>query len=674
MSKLKSRLNEFFLANYISYPLIFGISFLFYLYCVCPGIGFGDTAILIDNIKRGILNTEVNTHPLTILIGKLFLSLPGDNIAYQANLLSAFSGALALGIFLNAVQEYHENLFVSFLSTIALAVSYSFFWHSTIVENYNISSIITALSLLFYVRIEKRKEEKWFYPLFALFGIGIFNHMQMGFLGMGIGVQFLLHFFKVKNRLSFFLKCSAGFIIGLIPWTTLLINDISHNGDFTLVIKNAFMGSFGGVFFNQTWIVALQEFIIIYLFQFPNLFFIFPLIGLVFVVKNKSSLLAFSGSLIHFFTNTYFFAFYGTWDKFAFLLQSFILFVFYGSFFLQSFQSRKRIIVIILNVSILVSVFWGTQFYEAVELSAQNPSGFWYPRYNNNYSLNLYNQARYVIVPNKRDYKEVENYCELLFAKLPEGSTMLEDDSRTYYPLADYFQKYYNRRKDIHFLLMNSWGIAGWGLSSEQVAKEIKMSVEKGIPFFLPSLSVPYGPIIDSISKDNTMFIEKYPLSDTQWIYQVKTRSVVINETKNEKNLWDLKIENITAKSTNVLLERQLMYNFIPDTWDSSDQIFASGEVGSYVEFNLKYPQIETKLLQFNFTTAPDFGLINVRWNNKSIFEGLDLYSPSVRRLSKTISDVNIQKENILRIEIAGKNKNSSGFKFGIDSLKANDK
>ena len=116
------------------------------------------------------------------------------------------------------------------------------------------------------------------------------------------------------------------------------------------------------------------------------------------------------------------------------------------------------------------------------------------------------------------------------------------------------------------------------------------------------------------------------------------------------------------------------MYNFIPDTWDSSDQIFASGEVGSYVEFNLKYPQIETMLLQFNFTTAPDFGLINVIWNQKSVFEGLDLFSPSVRRLSKTFSDVNIQKENILRIEIAGKNKNSSGFKFGIDSLKANDK
>ena len=669
MSQIQSKFNELLARQPLSYILIFLTALLFYIYCLCPTIGFGDTAILIDNIQRSVINTEVNTHPFTVILGKIFLSIPFENLAYRANLLSAFTGALALSIFFRAVQEYHGNVLTSVLSTLVLAVSYSFFWHSTIVENYNISSIITALSILYYVRIAKTNEEKWFYPLFALFGLGIFNHVQMGFLGMGIGIQFLLQIGKVKNKLNFFVKCGIGFVLGLIPWTYLLIKEILSSHNASLVIKNAFMGSFGNIFFSQTLKVAIQEFLVIYWFQFPNLFLIFPIVGLVLLLKNKTTTLQFSGTLIHFLTNTIFFAFYGTWDKFAFLLQSFILVVFYGSFFLQILQSKSRIIALITNILLFSSTLYGMGFYETVHKSGQDPYGTWYGRYNNEYSANLYDQAEYVIVLNKRNYREVEKYCELIFEKLPQGATMLEDDSRTYYPLADYFQKYYDKRKDIHFLLMNSWGIAGWGLSSEQVASEIKKSVEKGEAFFIPTLSTPYGSIIETISRDGTMYFDKFPLSSTQWIYQVKSRNELSQKSQSKEGFWDLQMKHVSSSSKNVFLSRQFMNSF-QGNWDGEDQIFLSGENGSYAEWKLAHTKTETAKIQIHLTSAPDFGTLNIYWNQKKILANIDSYALSVGRFTSPVVAVDLRSgDNLLRVELSGKNPESSGFKFGVDSV-----
>ncbi len=667
MNSFKFFLNK----NFFSPLLVFILSFSYYVYCLCPGIGFGDTAILIDNIQRSVFNTEVNTHPFTILIGKIFILLPIENLAYKANLVSAFAGAIAVSIFFKAVQEYHQNYFNSILSSLVLGVSYSFFWHSTLVENYSISSIITCLSILFYVRILKLNEEKWFYPLFSLFGIGIFNHVQMGFLGMGIGVQFLIYFYKSKNKFPFFLKCSLGFILGLIPWISLFINDYFKAKNFSLVLKNAFMGSFGNIFFNQSLVVAIQEFIIIYLFQFPNLFFIFPSIGIYLMFKNKNIFFGFVGILVHFLTNSIFFAFYGTWDKFAFLLQSFILVIFFGSFFLQYLQEKSKSIQIITNILLFLSIIYGMNFYSYVNLSSKEENGFWHYMYNNDYSSNLYDQSIYVVEPNKRNFKEVEIYCDLIFEKLPLNATLLDDDSRTYYPLADYYQKYYNKRKDIQFLLMNSWGIAGWGLSSGDLISQIKQSVETNKSFFITSLSSPYTSIVNTISSDNSMYFEKFFLSEKKWIYQIKTN---YKKTKNsifQKGVWDFKIADVFSKSKEVISERQFMSNYQNSSWDNIDQIFISGRKNDFIVFSLNHYISETKNLELNLTTAPDFAIVNIYWNEKKVLENIDLFKNIVSRISLNIKKVNLLAgENKLKIEIIEKNSDSFGFKLGIDSVK----
>lgn len=669
LSKNYKIINSFFSKNILGIFFVTLVSFLFFLYCLAPGIGFGDTAILIDNIQRLIINSEVNTHPLTVILGKIFSFLPFGDLAFRANLVSAVAGSVALGIFFKAIQELHENVIISAITTLALGLSYSFLWHSTIIENYNVSSIITAASLLFYVRIDKRKEEKWFYPLFFLFGIGIFNHVQMGFMGLGIGVLFLLHFFQLKNRMPFFLKSLAGFVIGMIPWTYLILHELSLNGKLLLILKNAFMGSFGGVFFSQSLLSAVIDFVILYIFQFPNLFFILPLTGLWFVIKKSQVRNAYSGALAHLLTNLIFFSFYGTWDKFAFLLQSYIILVFLGSFTLNEFQYKSTKTVIGINVLLFLSILWGSNFFALVNKSSKDPKGFWHTRYNNSYSHNLYDQAVYVINPFKQDFREVEIFCNLIFAKLPENSVMPEDDSRTYYPLADYYQKHYQKRKDIKFLLMNSWGIEGWGMNANQLTTEITNTVQSGVPFFIPTLSSPYQEIINALSKNSNIYFEKFSLSPDRWIYQIKSKELNPQKIYEDSGIRDFQLNDVSANSQISSLTRQFMYAYGGD-WDSGDQIFGSGEKGSFLEFNFNHKNQQLVNIQTQLTTAPDFAIVDIFLNDKLLFGKVDLYSQEVKRYSTFPTRAILkQGKNRLRLIIVDKNQKSSGYKLGIDSI-----
>ena len=646
--------------------LVFASAFLFYFYHMSPTIGFGDTAILIDNIQKEAFNTEVNTHPFTIVVGKLFMLLPWQDLAFRANLISVVAGALALAVFFQTIFILHNNHLIAVLATLALGLSHSFFWHSTIVENYQVSSIITAFSLFCYVKLHNTHNENWLYLLFALFGLGLFNHVQMGFMGMGIGLAFLQRFAKANTRLPLFLKSLAGFCVGMLPWMFLFIRDVSRSGgNFSLVLKNAFQGSFGNIFFSQNLFVAVTDFIIIYFFQFPGLFFFIPLIGIWKFYPNRHLLFPFAGAFLHLFSNTFFFMFYGTWDKFAFLLQSFIILVFFSSFVLNFLLKSSRSLFI--ATPLFLSLLATPLFYDFVENSAQNPDGFWYPRYNNIYSHNLYDQAGFIINPAKHEFYEMENFCDLVFEKLPQGSVMLDDDSRSYYPLADYYQKYYNKRRDIQILLMNSWGIAGWGMSSEQLVMEIKDTVKRGTPFFIPTLMAPYQSIIDTLTQDNEFYFEKFPLNDKRWLYQVKSKKEHPYTRKTRPGLWDLQFKDISSSKDSSPV-RQFMQSY-GDNWDSHDQIFVSGLPDAFIEFRLKHNQSNNATIKINLTKAPDFAIVAISFNGKNI-ASVDLYSRTVSRFSTDPLPVLLEQgENKIKFTIMEKNSSSTGYKFGIDSV-----
>jgi hypothetical protein len=213
---------------------------------------------------------------------------------------------------------------------------------------------------------------------------------------------------------------------------------------------------------------------------------------------------------------------YDTWDKFAFLLPSFLILSFAGSFAVRwvvRWASGRGLRVAALALAFAASLCAPVYLYAHLSKWGAKP-GFWHARYNNDYAGNNYNQAEYVANPDKRHFREVSNFADRMFATLPKGAIVVDTDSRTLYPLR-YFQVYEEKRPDIRLRLYNSWGFANWGLSPEGFLQLIEGAYEHRADLFIPTLYSPYAEILAAARERRAYEFEKFPLDSVHWVYKL---------------------------------------------------------------------------------------------------------------------------------------------------------
>ncbi|MFZ5571958.1 MAG: protein O-mannosyl-transferase family [Thermodesulfobacteriota bacterium] len=652
-----------------------------YGFTCAPGIGFGDTAILVDNIQRLLLNSQVNTHPLTTLLGHLFSKLPLENLAYKANLLSVWCGSLAVLFLYMAVLAALGNRFVALVAGSCFLFSHSMWWHSTIIENYAVGSALVGGTLTAFVGFWRTGKPAWLAAIFFLAGLGLFNHVQLGFLSAGAALTLLLVLRNAPRKGRLFAGCSLASLSGLFPWLILVGLDWRRSGNLALTLRNAFFGPFGDVFFSAGWWSGLRETAMVYLFQFPNFFLPFPLLGIPVAARVMKKSPAFWGILLFFGLNTVTFAFYETWDRFAFLLPSFMILCFFGAFAVNAFLGYLKThagpaIRYGLTGACLVTLVWTPRFYDHVWRKGRETGSYWNRNYHNQYSRNLYDQARFIIIPDKRDYRELDIFAGLLFDKLPPNAVYVDDDSRTYYTIADYFQKYYRKRPDVKVLLINSWGIAGWGYSSGHLADFMRAAYLADQPFFMASLMRPYGDVLGNLPPDSGIRFERFPLSDSRWIYRMKTRSEHAaggaadpTRIRGEKGYVDFHLVRVVHQQQARVIQ-QIMAAF-PGDWREDDQLF--------VDFTAPEGDIQLAIpsdragwarLRLFYTRAGDFGAVTMALNGRRLTT-LDLHGPRVMRASMDVPEtVRLAKgTNILRFSYAPGKSVSKGNKAGLDGL-----
>src|SRR4051812_40325752 len=78
---------------------------LFYGYTMLPTLGYGDTAIIVDNAQRAIVDSHVNTHAALVLATMALSHLPFGDLAWRANLVSVVFGALTVISFYRVLFE-----------------------------------------------------------------------------------------------------------------------------------------------------------------------------------------------------------------------------------------------------------------------------------------------------------------------------------------------------------------------------------------------------------------------------------------------------------------------------------------------------------------------------------------------------------------------------------------
>ena len=238
--------------------------------------------------------------------------------------------------------------------------------------------------------------------------------------------------------------------------------------------------------------------------------------------RASASLLAL---LVVFATNTFFFMTYNTWDKFAFLLPSFIILAFVGVFAVRATlrwaarsSARSFVVASVVGVSVMTPPY----LYAQLSRWGANP-GYWNARYNNNYTFNTHDCAVYITNPNKGNYGDIATFADLVFELLPKNAILVDSDSRTYYPLR-YFQVYENARPDIRLRLVNSWGFDDWGLSRQDFSRLLERVYLNGEELFLVSLAHPFVDFLAQENVEGRYEFQPFELETGRWIYRLSVR------------------------------------------------------------------------------------------------------------------------------------------------------
>jgi hypothetical protein len=667
--------------------IVFLLAFGFYFLTMCPTIGFGDTALMIDAMMRAHLHSHVNNHPLSVGLGYLLTRLPFGNIAFRANLMSVIFGSCAVMLLFLCFRVQGLGRTVAATAALAVAVSHSLWWHSTIVENYAVTAALVAGCYLLLTMLQLSSDRRYLYGACTVAGLSIFNHVQNGFLCIGVAVVGCVALARAEDRIKSLLTCAACACLGLLPWMALVAREASSSIGLSGALEGAFFGKFKDTFFSESLGRAVYEVVYLLWWQSPlGIMSIGAVVGFVWYVKRFGLSAIAWGMLTHIVLTICVFAGYSTWDRFAFLLAGFIGLHYFAGLGLHwiAVSLGDKIGNLVVLIWAGLSLVVGATLYGQVVTSARDPNSVWRSRYSEGYSAHLYRQAEYVVNPNKRGYREVETFADVLFEKLPPDSFFLDDDSRSYYPLADYFQKYYKKRQDISFLLVNSWGFSNWGLSSSSLASVVERAYRLDKPFFVAATGSPYSSFFNSIRKKVPIQFERFPLSSDRWVYRLVTaksnsrekalealvqsgavRPMMVRGARGE---IDVTVSNVVYSASNGV-QMQTMTTFGP-TWLMDDQLFvASTSTGAEFEFLLRSDEERTSKLGVFVTKAPDFGVIRISIGD-NVIEEYSLYSTNVERVRIDLGDVRLTPSGtLLSFKVVDKDAQSGGYKVGVDSI-----
>ena len=511
------------------FVLLIPIPFLFYWYTCLPSIGLSDSGMYLSAIKRLKISPYVNCHNLTTLWGWPFQLLPFGDFAYRGNLSCVFAGGLAICTFFLTIYRLHQCLVTALICSSFLMVSHSIWWHCTTLTDYAMNTFLTTLAIYLFVQLHQTKHIKYLYTLFFLSGLVLFQHYLMGSLLIGSIAALLYKLFKHKESpWPLVWKSFVLFLIGLIPWLVSFWHYVNVKHSLSLAISGCMGGPFKKLYFKYPFWNGINDFFFLVCIQFPSIFIVPIALGLFFFLKKWKFSESSVGLIFTFLPVFYFELFTSTWAKFAQLISVFIILVFWASFAVywmihHSWIKKSLLSRCFLIIAVIFSLGWTIYFYAHLTQWAENPKSFWYRQYNSKYYENSPNIKNFLANPNKRNYHDIENFCNLVLTKLPAHSQFWDSDSRFYYQFKSYYQRHYHQRPDVDFQLFFSLGYPGFGADKNTFFQNIKHAYLNNENLFLCSTGHPMASLLSQIPDSQNYKFEKFPLNDKWWVYKLKT-------------------------------------------------------------------------------------------------------------------------------------------------------
>jgi hypothetical protein len=484
--------------------------------------GWADATLIVSQVTGLDLGTWVDTHNLFDLMGNLWLRLfPTRDVHYPLVLLGGLFGTLTVYFMFRVVLEMTGELVSAGFAGLALMVSHSLWWHSTMLEVYTLDSAAMAIMLLFLVRYDRTTKPGYLCASTFFWGLGVSNHVLMGlFIAAFLAVAVVL---IVRPRRHAGLHVAAAilaFLAGAGLYLVLFVRAIlqgmppSSGGlrpwlqDAWQSFRATFIGATGGAFrqrmFSRNPAGGLRFWRLNYLFflvyNYPTPALAMALYGFWAFWKKTAFRLSFFFVVTGLVVQAAWSANYFVWDMYAFAQPVYVLLsipigLSAAELLKASRALRTAFLVLLLPMLVAPGILYARMgsWYRSVDAVHR-----FFDRYPDlPLTTHTWRPVEYVCNPNKRSFDEVERYAEALFKELPRGAHFLSSDARADYPLRYYYRDRLGRRRDIVYHSIYSPSLTG--AEAAEIAMDLKRALARGEPVYTSSILLPEKPVLDRL-------------------------------------------------------------------------------------------------------------------------------------------------------------------------------
>jgi hypothetical protein len=400
--------------------LVFVLTIIFYIYTLSPSLAWGDGVRLQSEVISGesfilaeMTGTEFSPdpfpfakvgitawdHPLYIVIGHTLVNaFPFVDSLWLVNLISAVFGATSVAlVFLlgyryistyllkrqgevgypypELLKKYTSSFIASLYAALSLAVSHTFWWHSSTPEVYTLLAFLLLASLFLFDQFERTGRVSALTTSAFLLGLAGTNHI-LAFLAIPALAIYLL-LYRNFRRMQIhdwckFISPLLGFMIG---FSLYIVQFIRMTRSFSIseimgpVVGSTFLNGLGA--FSPSLIAeSLFTYLLFLIVQFGPLGIFLGAVGIRKVFENSNSSLR---KIVWFYiVYTIFGIFYRVTDQFAFFLTSHVFFALLMgvgvAHYLPALRTKARII---LTSILLLSIMAAPPIYRALPYLAQ---------------------------------------------------------------------------------------------------------------------------------------------------------------------------------------------------------------------------------------------------------------------------------------------------------------
>jgi len=462
--------------------LVFALAAIFYMYTLLPSLAWGDGTKLQSEAVSGEsfvlaemapdefspdpymfarVGVEAWDHPLYIVTGYLLVkTIPFVDSLWLVNLISAIFGAASVALVFQLCFQFTKSKIASLYASFALAVSHTFWWHSSTPEVYTLFIFLLLVSFYFFDQLERTGRDIFLvYSAFFL-GLAASTHILASLVIPGLGLYYLFskgyrnfHVSDLKKLVLPLLGFLAGFSLYIVQFIRLSIN---------FPLGKIIGPAVGSTFLSQLGTfspILLGQSVLSYLFfltvQFGPLGIIFGVLGIRKVFDDKDFSLH---KIVSFFIVFALFGiFYRVTDQFTFFITSYVFWVMLmgigTNFVLNLIPQKKRLLLpSILALLLIATPFFYNALPRIAELNGLNDSTIGIPKI----GVGVRDGLAYYINPNKRGDTNAYDFGSQTLAKLEPNSIVIAEwytDTDEYF-IFRYFTKIKKMRSDIN--------VVGW--------------------------------------------------------------------------------------------------------------------------------------------------------------------------------------------------------------------